>query len=83
MSGILKAIQQQGGPTKLGAALGVSKGVINWWKVRGQVPPAFCPEVEKLCCGSVRCEELNDTVDWAYLRGTKKHNRRSTDKPTT
>lgn len=80
MSGILKAIKQQGGPTKLGAALGVSKAVVNGWKVRGQVPPRLCPKIEKLSCGSVLCEDLNDTVDWEYIRGTKKRAR--INKPT-
>jgi DNA-binding transcriptional regulator YdaS (Cro superfamily) len=78
MDGLLKAIKQQGGLTALGESLGVSKGVIYQWRKRGQVPPPFCPEIEKLTCGSVLCEQLNDTVDWAYVR--KSNRRRSTDK---
>lgn len=81
MSGILKAIKQQGGSTKLGRALGVSKGVVNGWKLRGQVPPRFCPDIEEMCRGSVLCEELNDTVKWGKIRGTKKRNHHAADKP--
>jgi DNA-binding transcriptional regulator YdaS (Cro superfamily) len=72
MNGINKAIEQQGGLTALGASLGVSKGVVYQWKQRGQVPPPFCPEIEKLTCGSIRCEELNDSVDWAFVRNSRK-----------
>ena len=66
MDGLIKAIERQGGLTALASALGISKGVVFQWKHRSQVPPEYCPEIEKLT--GVRCEELNDKVDWAYLR---------------
>jgi DNA-binding transcriptional regulator YdaS (Cro superfamily) len=68
MSGILTAIQRAGGLTKLGRSLGIdnAKGVVYQWKIKNRVPPEYCPEVEKLT--GVPSEELNDTVDWAYIR---------------
>jgi DNA-binding transcriptional regulator YdaS (Cro superfamily) len=82
MSGLSKAIEQQGGLTCLANSLGLSKSVVFQWKVRGRVPAEYCPEIEKLTGGQVRCEDLNDKVDWAWLRKDNgaKRNRRSTDK---
>lgn len=61
------------GPTKMAKALTEVRGtevtvqtVTNWLK-RG-TPPAYCPLIEKLTGGQVRCEELNDSVDWSIVR---------------
>lgn len=43
--------------------------VIQEWRRQGRVPAAHCPEIEKVT--GVRCERLNNKVDWAYLRGTE------------
>lgn len=43
----------------------------NWINRDRIVPAQYCPTIEKLCDGSVRCEELNSTVNWAYLRTTQ------------
>ena len=72
MNGLDKAIKHQGGLTALGAALGLGddgKGIVYQWKVRGRVPPKYCPSIEKLT--GVRCEELNNDVDWTFLRSTE------------
>jgi len=54
---------------KLGALLGVTKAAVGQWKQEGRrVPAEHCPKIEKLTRGQVRCEELNDRVDWGYLR---------------
>lgn len=74
MSGLTKAIEQQGGMTALAKNLGLSKGVVFQWKVRERVPAQYCPEIEKLTGGVVRCEDLNDEVDWAYIRKQCKSN---------
>jgi DNA-binding transcriptional regulator YdaS (Cro superfamily) len=66
MSGVLTAIQRAGGLTSLGNQLGQSKGTVYQWKIKNRIPPEYCPEVEKLT--GVPAEELNDTVDWAYIR---------------
>lgn len=62
----------------LGAQLGdgISKGAVSQWKLDGrQVPAEYCPTIERLTDGEVRCEDLRpDIADWAYLRkrSTKK-----------
>ena len=53
----------------LGSLLGVSKGAVSQWKDSGRrVPAEHCPKIEKMTGGAIRCEELNDRIDWAYLR---------------
>jgi len=48
----------------------VSYQLIQDWRKKGRVPAPYCPLIEKLTNGKVRCEQLNDEVDWAYLRST-------------
>lgn len=49
--------------------LGVTYQTVQQWMKNG-VPEKWCVEIEKLTGGQVRCEELNDKVDWSYLRKT-------------
>ncbi len=51
-------------------ALDVRYQVVQQWLLNG-TPAEYCPRIEKLLQGRVRCEELNSRVDWAYLRGTE------------
>jgi DNA-binding transcriptional regulator YdaS (Cro superfamily) len=56
----------------LAEKLGVTRAAVQQWKQEGRRTPAeHCPEIERLCNGEVRCEELNDRVDWAYVRSTE------------
>ena len=66
-SPIERACSIAGGQAALGRGVGVSAAMVNQW-VRGirPIPAHVCPEIEKLT--NVRCEELNQRVDWAYLR---------------
>lgn len=52
------------------SALGVTYQTVQQW-TRNGVPEKWCVEIEKISGGKVRCEELNDKVDWSYLRNTK------------
>lgn len=55
----------------LAEKLGVTRAAVQQWKQEGRrVPAEHCPEIERLCNGTVRCEELNERVDWAYVRST-------------
>lgn len=55
----------------LATHLGVTKGAAGQWKLPGRrVPAEYCPTIEKLVKGRVKCEALRPDVDWAYLRGT-------------
>jgi DNA-binding transcriptional regulator YdaS (Cro superfamily) len=51
--------------------LGVTYQAIQEWRRQGRVPPPHCPKIEKILNGDVRCEQLNDEIDWAYLRSTE------------
>jgi DNA-binding transcriptional regulator YdaS (Cro superfamily) len=44
---------------------------IQGWRHSRRVPPEYCPKIERLTNGKVRCEELNDSIDWAFVRGTE------------
>lgn len=44
--------------------------VIQSWREQGRVPAEYCPKIERLTNFAVRCEELNDRVDWGFLRST-------------
>lgn len=72
MKPLLTAIDLLGGLTATGAHLGVSKGVVFQWKVRGKVPAEYCPVIERLTHGKVKCEQLNNKVDWLYIRSSSK-----------
>lgn len=67
MKALDKAISLAGGPSALARALGVGKSVISNWRARG-VPVEFCPRIERAVGRQVLCEELNDTVDWGFIR---------------
>lgn len=70
--------------TALAEMLGVTQSAVSQWIDRGIVPAEHCPKIEKHFVGDIRCEDLNDKVDWAYLREAAQpnddHSRRSTDK---
>jgi DNA-binding transcriptional regulator YdaS (Cro superfamily) len=51
------------------AALDVEYQTVQQW-LRNGVPAPYCPQIEEMTGGESRCEELNDSVNWAYLRTT-------------
>lgn len=66
-----RAAKHFGSMSKMASALGLSGyTVIQQWKINGRVPAEHCPQIERMCGGIVRCEELNDRVDWAFVRAT-------------
>lgn len=56
----------------LADVLGITQGAISQWIDRGIVPAEHCPTIEKYFRGAIRCEDLNNKIDWAYLRATGK-----------
>ena len=48
-------------------ALGLRYQVVQQWLTNG-VPADYCPDIERLTNGVVRCERLRSSVDWTYLR---------------
>lgn len=60
--------------TTFAETLGVSQGMVYQW-LSGKRPVAAdqCPRIERLTNGEVRCEDLNDKVDWAFVRDSGPH----------
>lgn len=56
----------------LAARLNVSQGRVWQWLNGENVPPKYCPEIEVWSDREVTCEELNDTVNWKYIRDSAK-----------
>ncbi len=40
---------------------------VKAWRLSG-VPPAYCPRIERVTDGAVRCEDLCPDVEWEVLR---------------
>lgn len=74
MSDLKQAIDSAGGAKAIAELLGVTRGAIYDFIRRGYVPAEHCPTIEKFCKGVVRCEDLNDRVDWSYLRDSDRRN---------
>ena len=81
MHPIKKACEIIGSQRKLADRLGVSPGFVSQW-VTGvrQVPADYCPTIERLTNGAVKCEQMCPDVDWAYLRATDCPTAACTDK---
>ncbi|WP_293005853.1 helix-turn-helix domain-containing protein [Nitrosomonas sp.] len=70
---LLKACSIVGGKSALARLLGVKPPTVSEWLSEGRpVPPKRCVEIEKLVKAQVICEDLNNEIDWSYLRGTKR-----------
>jgi len=63
-----RAAEVIGTESALAALIGCSRGRVHQWHTRG-VPAKFCPLIEKVTQGEVRCEDLRPDVEWVVLRG--------------
>lgn len=63
-----RVIDAAGGAVVVASLLDVSRHAIYDYIRRGRVPAEHCPTIERFSERKVRCEELNPSVDWAYLR---------------
>jgi DNA-binding transcriptional regulator YdaS (Cro superfamily) len=70
MEALTKAENLLGSQTALARALGLVPQVVNNWHRRGRVPADYCPAIERVTNGAVRCEDLRLDVDWAAIRAT-------------
>ncbi|MFB9242384.1 MULTISPECIES: transcriptional regulator [Massilia] len=71
MNGIDKTIAYFGGLASAARALGVGRyQVVQSWRAVNRVPAEHCTRIEELTGGEIRCEELNDRVDWAVVRNS-------------
>jgi len=67
-----RAASLLGGQAALAAALRFKsrRNVWPWFNTGRQVPAEYCPAIERVTAGAVRCEELRPDVDWHVLRST-------------
>ena len=71
MDAINRAIVKAGSAAKLARAIGISTSYMS--QLRGgrrPLPAEYCPKIERITSGDVRCEDLRPDIDWAYLRAT-------------
>lgn len=67
---IKRAAHILGGQSELARLMGVTPGRVSQWATTDRVLADYCPRIERLTNGQVRCEDLRPDVDWAYLRAT-------------
>jgi len=65
---IKEAMERAGGVAAVASHFGISPVSVYEWIKRGMVPAEKCPEIEKLSGGAALCEDMNDRVDWGYVR---------------
>lgn len=71
MNGLDKTIKHFGGLSAVARALGLSGyQVVQQWVSASRVPAEHCTRIEELTNGAIRCEELNDRVNWAVVRNS-------------
>lgn len=71
MNGLNKTIKYFGSLSAVARALELSGyQVVQQWVSAKRVPAEHCPRIEELTYGEIRCEELNDRVNWAVVRNS-------------
>ena len=71
---IRQACKVVGGQVQLAAlitteAMPVNQSYIAHWIKRGSVSCNYCPAIERVTNGQIKCEQLCPSVDWEYIRG--------------
>lgn len=70
MHPIKRAANIVGSQRELAKLLGVTRARVTQWLTTDRIVSDYCPRIERLTGGQVRCEDLRPDVDWAYLRAT-------------
>lgn len=56
-------VREFGSMSKLAAALGITKGAVSQWKLKGRgIPAKHCQRIQALTNGRVTCEQLNPEI---------------------
>lgn len=77
MKPLERAIKVCGTQQKLADLIGgIRQSHVSMWLHRGKVPADYCPTIERVTGGAVRCEELRPDVEWSVLRRLNKSPRR-------
>ena len=70
MNPIEIAIESAGNANRLAIGIGVpAQSVVFWRNGARRIPAEYCPRIEALTNGLVRCEDLRPDVQWSVLRG--------------
>jgi len=65
-----QAIKQLGGLASFSAAVDApSTHAVRFWQ-QSRVPAEYCPRIERITAGAVRCEALRSDIEWNVLRST-------------
>lgn len=67
---VKKAIDDAGGAAVVASEFKINPVSVYEWIKKGRVPADRAPSIERLCNGTVLCEQICPDVDWAYLRTT-------------
>lgn len=65
-----KIVSIVGSKAALAKALNTTKQNVNQWKEK--IPIKYCPDIERVTSGVVKCEEMRPEVNWSFLRKSKK-----------
>ena len=65
-----RAVNEFGSLVGFCERLGVRYQKVQFW-FKNRVPAEYCPRIERLLEGRVRCESLRPDIDWGYLRQDK------------
>jgi DNA-binding transcriptional regulator YdaS (Cro superfamily) len=69
MNGLDRTIKYFGTLAGVARALDLSGyQVVQQWIAANRVPAEHCARIEELTHGEIRCEDLNDRVNWSVLR---------------
>lgn len=68
MEALTKAISLAGGHAALTSGIGAKPNAAHMWLKRGNVPPEWRAEIERLLEGKVTVEEFGDDVQWTRVK---------------
>lgn len=66
------AIQDIGGISFAANYFKIAPASVFGWVARNSVPAKRSVDIEKLTNGKFKCEQLCPSVDWSYIRKSKK-----------
>ena len=70
---ILRAAKIVGTQAALAQELSITPAAVTNWLFRNtKVPAEYCPTIERVTGGRVRCEQLRPDVEWKVLRQSGK-----------
>jgi DNA-binding transcriptional regulator YdaS (Cro superfamily) len=65
---IFTIVDEVGSFAELARRLGLSRSQVHQWATTESIPIKYCPEIEEIVNGKVRCEQMRPDVKWSVLR---------------